>query len=82
MLTSSHRWDLKQHLARLGELLLLPAAKDGTCGYDLGVAAFESFAGEPDLWYQASFCYRCVQAWPGYMHPILAAIRCAGLALA
>jgi hypothetical protein len=44
---------------QIGEALALDQGPDGKSGYDLGVAAFEHFEGEPDLWHQSSFHYHC-----------------------
>ena len=44
---------------QIGEALGLDQGADGKSGYDLGVAAFEHFEGEPDLWYQSNFHYHC-----------------------
>jgi hypothetical protein len=44
---------------QIGEALGLHQGPDAKLGYDLGVAAFEHFTGEPDLWYRASFQFRC-----------------------
>jgi hypothetical protein len=44
---------------QIGQALSLDQGPDGKAGYDLGVAAFEHFEGEPGLWHQASFHYQC-----------------------
>jgi hypothetical protein len=44
---------------QVGQALGLGQGADGTSGYDLAVAAFEHFEGEPDLWHQSNFCYHC-----------------------
>ena len=44
---------------QIGEALGLDQGPDGKSGYDLGVAAFEHFEGEPDLWNQSNFHYHC-----------------------
>ncbi len=45
--------------AQIGEALGLDPGSGGKSGHDLGVAAFEHFAGEPGLRSQASFRFRC-----------------------
>lgn len=44
---------------QIGQALGLGQGPDGKSGYDLAVAAGERFEGEPDLWHQTSFHYRC-----------------------
>ncbi len=44
---------------QIGQALGLDQGPDGKSGYDLGVVAFEYFAGAPDVWHEANFCYRC-----------------------
>jgi hypothetical protein len=44
---------------QIGEALGLHQGPGARLGYDLGVAAFEHFTGEPDLWYRDSFQFRC-----------------------
>jgi hypothetical protein len=44
---------------QIGQALGLDQGTDGKSGYDLGVAAFEHFEGEPDLWHQSNFHYHC-----------------------
>lgn len=44
---------------QIGQALGLDQGDDAKSGYDLGVAAFEFFAGPPDLWREANFHYRC-----------------------
>jgi hypothetical protein len=47
---------------RIGQALGLDQGDDAKSGYDLGVAAFEYFAGQPDVWHEANFYYRCARA--------------------
>lgn len=44
---------------QIGRALGLDQGADGKAGYDLAVAAFEHFEGEPDLWHQSNFHYHC-----------------------
>jgi hypothetical protein len=44
---------------QIGQALGLDQGADAKSGYDLAVAAFEHFEGEPDLWYQSNFHYHC-----------------------
>lgn len=43
----------------IGEALRLAEGEDAKRGYDLGVAAFEYMAGEPCIWQQPAFGWRC-----------------------
>jgi hypothetical protein len=47
--------------AAIGDALGLHGTADGErrTGYDLAVAAYEFAAGQPDLWRQPAFSYRC-----------------------
>jgi hypothetical protein len=44
---------------QIGQALGLDQGPDGKSGYDLAVAAFEHFEGEPNLWHQSNFHYHC-----------------------
>jgi hypothetical protein len=44
---------------QIGEALGLADGDDAKSGYDLGVAAFEHMTGEPDIWHQPNFYFRC-----------------------
>ena len=44
---------------QIAQALSLGQDADGKSGYDLAVAAFEHFEGQPDLWNQSNFHYHC-----------------------